>query len=365
MARRKRREMEVFSLSFLDCISCGFGAVVLLFIIINSQVAARANQAGREVQGETSLVEEDVLAGRKDLAQLRARVRAERERQALAEAEAKRIEDTLATLRADLEDGPDDSVARKESAAQLQADIKQLEEANKRLTERAAQAAPERGERVRSFTGDGNRQYLTGIRLDGNHVLVLVDASTSMLGRTYVNVFRFRSMDDARKRRAPKWRQAVRTVDWLTSQLKPGQNVALYRFDETATGLGGGGWISARDNAALERAVAELRQVVPGRGTSFINAFAVIEQLNPRPDNIFFITDGLPTQGEKAPSVVEDIAEERRVKYMVDAVRGLPRRLPVNVMLLPMDGDPRAAGYFWDLAVASGGSLLTPSQDWP
>ena len=50
---------------------------------------------------------------------------------------------------------------------------------------------------------------------------------------------------------------------------------------------------------------------------------------------------------------------------MMDAVRSIPRRLPVNVMLFPMDGDPEAAGYFWELAVASGGSLLTPSRDWP
>ena len=71
------------------------------------------------------------------------------------------------------------------------------------------------------------------------------------------------------------------------------------------------------------------------------------------------------TQGEKAPGQTEDVKQERRVKYMVDAVRSLPRRLPVNVMLFPMDGDPYAAGYFWELAVASGGSLLTPSQDWP
>ncbi len=29
----KRREFEVFSLSFLDCICCGFGAIILLFIL--------------------------------------------------------------------------------------------------------------------------------------------------------------------------------------------------------------------------------------------------------------------------------------------------------------------------------------------
>ena len=33
----KRRETEVFSLAFLDCICCGFGAVLLVFILTVSQ----------------------------------------------------------------------------------------------------------------------------------------------------------------------------------------------------------------------------------------------------------------------------------------------------------------------------------------
>ena len=33
MRRKPRRDITVFSLSFLDCISCGFGAVILLFVI--------------------------------------------------------------------------------------------------------------------------------------------------------------------------------------------------------------------------------------------------------------------------------------------------------------------------------------------
>ena len=33
----KRRETEVFSLAFLDCICCGFGAVILVFILTVAQ----------------------------------------------------------------------------------------------------------------------------------------------------------------------------------------------------------------------------------------------------------------------------------------------------------------------------------------
>ena len=33
MAKKKNRQIEAFSLSFLDCICCGFGAVVLLLVL--------------------------------------------------------------------------------------------------------------------------------------------------------------------------------------------------------------------------------------------------------------------------------------------------------------------------------------------
>ena len=33
MAIGKRREFEVFTLSFLDCICCGFGAIMLLLVL--------------------------------------------------------------------------------------------------------------------------------------------------------------------------------------------------------------------------------------------------------------------------------------------------------------------------------------------
>ena len=35
---RKRARPDQFSMSFLDCMCCGFGAVILLFMIINSQI---------------------------------------------------------------------------------------------------------------------------------------------------------------------------------------------------------------------------------------------------------------------------------------------------------------------------------------
>jgi hypothetical protein len=221
---------------------------------------------------------------------------------------------------------------------------------------------------VRSFTGDGNRQYLTGMQMGGKRVVILVDASSSMLARTYVNVLRYRKMSDARKRKAPKWRQAVATVDWLTTQIAPGTSFQIYVFNEQVHSVvsgSDGSWLEAGADDALENAVSELRKVIPDKGTSLINAFAALQQLKPAPDNIYLLTDGLPTQGKQAPDSVKDVLPAQRVTFFKQAVRELPGRAPVNVLLFPMDGDPRAAVLFWGLAIDRNGSFLTPSQDWP
>lgn len=364
---RQRRELNVFSWSFLDAITCGFGAVVLTFVIINSQVSSNARDAKADLRSETTRLEQEVLDARKNLVRLRNSLDDDQKDEQLLAQEATRLALMLARMQAEVAQDQGDSSARRESIEQLQADVKQLEESNQRLAARAAEKTAS-GQKLRSITGEGNRQYLTGIRMGGSHVLILLDASTSMLGRTYVNVVRFRNMPDARKVRAPKWQQAVRTVDWLTAQIRPGTRVQIYAFNEQAHAVldgSDGRWLEVRDGSELTAAMAAVRRLVPGKGTSLVNAFDVVKHLQPQPDNIFLITDGLPNQGEKPPAQVEDVKEERRVKFMVEAMRSLPRRLPVNVLLFPMDGDPNAAGYFWDLAYSSGGSFITPSQDWP
>jgi len=44
------------------------------------------------------------------------------------------------------------------------------------------------------------------------------------------------------------------------------------------------------------------------------------------------------------------------------------RRAPdmkVNVVLLPIEGDPEAAMAYWLLANQNGGTLLSPREGWP
>jgi hypothetical protein len=86
--------------------------------------------------------------------------------------------------------------------------------------------------------------------------------------------------------------------------------------------------------------------------------------MRPAPDNLFLIVDGLPTRGEREPRSAT-VTGRQRVEFFGDAVKRLPADLPVNVILLPMEGDPAAAASYWGLAHRSRGSFLSPSRDWP
>ena len=66
-----RRRINVFSLSFLDAMTCGFGAVVLFFMIINASFGRKSGRLTGELQGEVNHLEDEVLEGYQNLVELR------------------------------------------------------------------------------------------------------------------------------------------------------------------------------------------------------------------------------------------------------------------------------------------------------
>ena len=144
-------------------------------------------------------------------------------------------------------------------------------------------------------------------------------------------------------------------------------NYQIITFNtETKPVLAGsaGKWLEVADQAQLEKVSTELRKITPAGGTSLEKAFLALQELSPAPDNIFLITDGLPTQGSRPPRGSK-ISGQARQKLYRDAIKHLPRNVPVNIILAPMEGDPMAASEFWQLAQVSRGSFMSPSTDWP
>jgi hypothetical protein len=104
---------------------------------------------------------------------------------------------------------------------------------------------------------------------------------------------------------------------------------------------------------------------VPQDGTSLENAFAALNAMQPAPDNVIIITDGLPTQAAGAPVLRKTVNGDQRLDLFQKAWRKYPRRIPFNVILMPMEGDPAAPSAFWAASRSTGGSFMSPSKDWP
>lgn len=361
-ARRRRRDVAVFGLSFMDSITCGFGAVVLLFILVDHARIDRDKTANDELITRIAAMEEQVLDGRQDLLALRSALSRDVTARDNAEREAERLRQQIELLRAAMPQGEDAATTRDARLQKLQEELLALETRVQAMRAASKDAA---ADATRSVAGEGRRQYLTGLQVGGRRVLILVDASASMMANTIVEVLRRRNMDDAAKIAAPKWKRAVATVDWITAQLPPDGQFQLVAFNDKAQSVLGGasGWVAADGGRGLDRAMAELRKRVPDGGTSLVKAFAAMRALSPPPDNVFLITDGLPTQG--ASPRRGTISGRERLKLFNEAASGLPRGVPINVILLPMEGDPKAASAFWHLARGSGGAFLEPSRDWP
>lgn len=364
---RRKRRMEVFSMSFLDCMSCGFGAVILFFMIINASVSRHADVEAAELMSETTRLEVEILDGRKNMAKIRNVLEDLENERVQAEGAAERVSEMIVQLEEELAEYSDTTLARRESIEELRADIEQLEAEKKRLQAAAKEVEGDAGDQIRAFAGEGDRQYLTGLKIGGDRILVLVDTSASMLDDEIVNIIRRRNMGDDAKKRAAKWRQALASVDWISTQFSPDAKFQIYAFNETAEPVIDGSkgvWLDVGDGTKLDQAIKNLRERVPQGGTNLYEAYSVVTSMNPRPDNVYLLVDGLPTMGKKQ-SRRRFVSGPQRQDLHNEAVGALPSGVPVNVLLFPMEGDFAAPIEFWKLAYRTRGSMMSVSKDWP
>src|SRR5690606_29793614 len=259
--KKRSSSFSSMSMSFLDVMSCGFGSVVLIFLILDHQPSDQI-QADPALMSEVRLLQQDIQDGQANLVQVRntlSDVNLEVvEAQGLADRIQTEITDFLEQL-ANLEN----SMASEESLEQLRAEIRSMEDELQRLQ---SSAVEDTGLSASAFVGEGNRQYLTGMFLGGNRIMILIDTSSSMLDETLVNILRTRNMPDDSKRQAAKWQRAVRTVEWISSKMPVASQYQIYGFNaDFSAALPGteGTWLEVADRDELERSLEGVKNFIP------------------------------------------------------------------------------------------------------
>lgn len=363
----KRREFNVFSLSFLDIMSCGFGAVILIYIVINHSTEVTSQTINLELMAEVTRLEQEVTEGTDHLVEIRNSLKVTDDEIVTTEGMANEIVREIQDLESRIAALAKDGASQSDDIEALKKELKKLQEEAATM-EGSVAGSEETGTSLRSFVGEGDRQYLTGLNVGGTHILILLDASASMLHRNIANAVILRNLDDAdpRKRQAEKWRRAVRTIDWILANLPKDSKFQLLTFNTDTHAIieSKNSWIDSIDKEKTDLLVENLNKVIPAGGTSLHYPFAAVRDMDPRPDNIFLVVDSLPTQDFDPPRRSR-IRSSDRAELFSEAMEELPQDIPVNVILFPMEGDPLATPYFWILAQVTGGAFMTPSKDWP
>jgi hypothetical protein len=350
----KRRETEVFSLAFLDCICCGFGAVILVFILTVSQ--------------KKDVDKADVDAARE-------RLKAAQTSVVLTQEQLDRIAAVLAAAQLELQ-----AINAKSSQDQLK-----LSDRKRELLLMLQQTGALK-DALHSLLGDkkalptedvappvpipniDRRQYLTGVKLQGEFVVFLVRTSGSMLDITIDAAAERLGDSDEKKREAPKWQRTIAALEWMLASLDADTHFQILLFAEDTGSIiptRGEEWFSTKDRKTMTEIISRLHKIVPKGAANLERAFTAVRFLPRLPDSIVLLTDGLPTRSDSLP-MEGDIEEAHRIRFFEIATKQLPPRIPVSTILFPMlTGDPGAPGLYWELANATRGALVSPAKSWP
>ncbi len=163
---KKKREISIFNLSFLDVVSCGFGAIILLLVILKGAepmvvkkmsldltgMVAKLEREIQEIQGETQVLNRELTASKHQLAR-------EKEKLARLDGDLSAVKGQFKAMNLDL-------------SAQTRIEA-QMEIARQKLTEE-----------IRRLQNDMPlpvaNSIIGGVPVDSEYIIFVIDTSGSM-----------------------------------------------------------------------------------------------------------------------------------------------------------------------------------------
>ena len=381
MSNKVRKDDTVgFALSFLDVLSCGLGAAILLFLIVKH---------GATLIPVDTL--EDVASQEQKLAQLLDEKLAEKgaiESKLTASAEAIQVAIANKESLASTQDQQLQNLRSQLSVLNSARD--ELQNTQEQVTnlqlQREAQLATPTVEVEEEELGQTGQ--LGGLHVRDDYVAILLDRSASMLDHALVEIIRLRGSDAYYKNNAPKWMTAKHTAIWGFKHIGDKKNFVMLTFSDTVQDFDGSPiepsatleWKKRGDpGLGLQEVANTVQKVEVGGPTDLESALELLKTLDPMPKQILLITDGLPTvPGQKRLSSIKGcprskgstakLSGECRVNIFNRIERLLQRdfsRTDLNVVLLPLEGDAAAMRKYWKVASLQRGRVLAPAPNWP
>jgi len=335
--------------------SCGLGAIILVFMLIKHNV----NNSSVELDNLNNDIQNLEKRKENNLKTLK-NIEVQLAEDAMQEAAVRR---KLAEMQSILTKKSSDVAVTTKEIETLKSDIKEI-----KVIKKVDLIA----------TGQINEEnYLLGLKVEGQKIALLVDSSASMTNEKLIDIIKTKSSSNKEKQRAKKWVRTKKIVEWLLARLPKNSDVIVLAFNEKAKILGKQGWMKASNPASLPTIISDLNALTPEGATNLHHGLQSVNKF--APSNLYIITDGLPTKGESNYKSLNPFAScssllgnsniisgACRVKLFRQTISESARPgVQVDVVLLPLEGDPDAINQYWYWTASTGGLVISPASNWP
>ena len=163
--RRKNRETDSFSVSFLDVAACGFGAMVILLMITKSGEPVTIEFSDLAPEGSINELQEQLFAIRGETTILNRDLNAKHE-------QLSAVKDRIARLRRDLSDAQGQFQTSNQLSDETTDEIGRLSIAQQTMTEEM--------QRLLANSSAPENNAIGGIPVDSEYIIFVIDTSGSM-----------------------------------------------------------------------------------------------------------------------------------------------------------------------------------------
>jgi hypothetical protein len=163
--KKRRRDIDIFSLSFLDCICCGFGAIILLFVLSKFAEPVVIEKIKEDMEAKLVHLEKELFEIRGETLILNLKLTEKKEQ--LSEETEK-----LARLQGDLSSIEGRFAASKDDAEVQNIIEGKMARARQKLTEEMRRILKSYPKKITPSVG--------GIPVDSEYIIFIIDTSGSM-----------------------------------------------------------------------------------------------------------------------------------------------------------------------------------------
>jgi hypothetical protein len=161
----RRRDIEVFSLSFLDCICCGFGAIILLFVLSKFAEPLIIEEVREDLLSVMEQLEAELFEIRGETQVLNRELEGKKEQLSVEKTKLARLQGEWSKIEGEFAASKQDAIVQNTIEGRLARALQTLTQEMKRLLK----------DRVRSPDSS-----VGGIPVDSEYIIFIIDTSGSM-----------------------------------------------------------------------------------------------------------------------------------------------------------------------------------------